>query len=345
MKHVRTAAIAGFDKTVTDLGGDFKHICALSSVPSDSFSPKDYDKYITLDKVALLMRNAATVTNCYHIGLLLGLNKKASALGIVGLIVRDTANVKSAMEALINNLHIHAQDSIAASFRFNKKEAILSIDPVFISGKTNHHLADLIVGCSIGLLKSLCGEAFKLNTIKLSERDRDSLTQYKRLLKTEVEINHLHNEIIFPRALLDIELEGIDPQYNALIKDYVAKSDEITNYSRRVKNIIRNMLSNSKCNIDYISSQFNFNKRTLNRKLAMEGTSFKYLLIEIKKEEAQKLLANSHISITDVAMELGYAESTSFTNAFKRWFGISPTKWQQQNGNNNNIVRQYSVLK
>jgi len=330
MKHVRTAAIAGFEKTVTSLGGDFAHICSLSEVLPNTFDQEHFDKYISLDKLAQLLSNAATVTNCYHIGLILGQNKKASALGIVGLLVRDTPNVKAALKALVNNLHIHAQDSLSPKFYYNDKEAILSIDPTLLPGRNNHHIADLVIGCTLGLLKSLCGDNFKGTEIRLGARDKHSLNQYIRLLNTKVKINQPHNEIVFPSTLLDIELEEIDPQYNALLRDYVAKESESTNYSIRVQNIIRNVLSNTQCNIDYVADQFSLNKRTLNRKLALESTTFKDLVIEVKKEESQKLLSNTHNSITQVALELGYSEASSFTNAFKGWFGITPKKWQQQ---------------
>jgi len=330
MKHVRTAAIAGFEKTVESLGGDFANICALSSVAPQTFNQAHYDKFISLEKLAELLSNAATETNCYHIGLILGQNKKASALGIVGLIVRDTPNVKSALHALVNNLYIHAQDSISSSFRFDKEEAFLVIDPTLVPSKNNHHVADLIMGCTLGLLKSLLGDDFKPSEVRLGARDKHSLNQYKRLLKTTVKINQSHNEVIFPSYLLDIELEEIDPQYNALLKDYVNKEADQTNYSSRVRNVIRNVLADAKCNIDYVSEQFSLNKRTLNRKLALENTTFKNLVNEVKKEESQKLLTNTHNSITQVALELGYAEASSFTNAFKSWFGISPKKWQQQ---------------
>lgn len=330
MQHVRTAAVAGFEKMVEQLGGDFENICALSNVAPQTFSQENYDKYISLEKLGQLLFNAAIATNCYHIGLVLGLNKKSSALGILGLIVRDTPDVKSALYALMNNLYIHAQDSVTSNFQYNDTEVTLAIEPTLAQGKHNHHIADLVLGCSLGLLKSLCGEDFKPIEVRLGTRNQHSLGQYKRLLNTSVKINQGRNEIIFARELLDIKLEEIDPQYHALIQSHVKHDTSDQNYSVRVSNVIRNVLSETKCNSDYVAEQFSLNKRTLNRKLALEGTTFKDLVVQIKKEEAQKLLSNTSNSITHVAFELGYAEASSFTSAYKAWFGITPKKWQQQ---------------
>lgn len=330
MKHVRTAAIAGFEKTVESLGGNFSDICKLSKISPKTFDHENYDKYISLDILSELLSHAATSTNCYHIGLILGQNKKASALGILGLIVRDTPDIKSALQTLINNLHIHAQDSIIPNFYFNETEAFLSIDPTLTPNKNNHHVADLIMGCTIGLMKSLINSNFKATEVRLGARESHSLNQYTRLLNTKVKINQPHNEIVFPRELLDLKLEEIDPQYNALLKDYVNKDKDKSHYSTRVESIIRNVLADAKCNIEYVAEQFSLNKRTLNRKLALENTTFKALVNKVKKEESQKLLLNTYNTITQVALELGYAEASSFTNAFKSWFGITPKKWQQQ---------------
>jgi len=331
MKVVRTAAVAGFKETVESLGGDFQSICDKSTIPTETFNKENYDKYISLDKLSELLTNAAIATNCYHIGLILGLGKDASSLGILGLMVNDAPDVCTALDTLAQNTHIHAQESINSSFTFDKKFAVLCLDPNQPAGKINHHVSDLILGCTYGLLKSLCGDGFKPSEVHLGARAYNSENKYSRLFAATTKINQPHNEIVFPASYLSIKLDGIDPQYNMLLKEYVAKDEENLSFSIRTKNILQNILAKPECNIEYVAEQFSLNKRTLNRRLALEGTSFKEILNKTKQDEALQLLSNTNNTITQIALELGYSEASSFTNAFKKWLGITPKKWQQKN--------------
>jgi AraC-like DNA-binding protein len=64
--------------------------------------------------------------------------------------------------------------------------------------------------------------------------------------------------------------------------------------------------------------------RTLNRRLKAEGTTFQQLLDEVRFEAACQLLDTARIPITEIAVSLGYAETSAFSRAFRRWSGATP---------------------
>jgi AraC-like DNA-binding protein len=63
--------------------------------------------------------------------------------------------------------------------------------------------------------------------------------------------------------------------------------------------------------------------RTLHRHLAAEGTNFRLLVEEVRGALAEEMLSH-RMSVAEVAERLGYAESASFSHAFKRWKGTAP---------------------
>ena len=80
----------------------------------------------------------------------------------------------------------------------------------------------------------------------------------------------------------------------------------------------------------------------MQRRLREEGTSFKALLLEVRKKLAYKYLIEQRLSATDTAFLLGYHSNSQFFGAFKSWFGMTPnssadyglhwelpTNWQQ----------------
>lgn len=69
--------------------------------------------------------------------------------------------------------------------------------------------------------------------------------------------------------------------------------------------------------------------RTLQRKLVTEGTTFREVLDTAKSQLAQSYLADPRVSVGEVAMLLGFSDSSSFNRAFRRWTGHTPGRWRR----------------
>jgi AraC-like DNA-binding protein len=65
--------------------------------------------------------------------------------------------------------------------------------------------------------------------------------------------------------------------------------------------------------------------RNLNRKLSNEGTSFKTLMMEIRRELAEQYISDSTLTLTEISFLLGFSEVSSFSRAYRRWEGQSPS--------------------
>ena len=69
--------------------------------------------------------------------------------------------------------------------------------------------------------------------------------------------------------------------------------------------------------------------RKLQRQLQRAGTTFNTLLNEIRQDLTQKYLREEDNSMTEIAFLLGFSESGAFSRVFKRWMGVSPTKYRK----------------
>jgi AraC-like DNA-binding protein len=70
-------------------------------------------------------------------------------------------------------------------------------------------------------------------------------------------------------------------------------------------------------------------RRSLSRRLAEEGTSFKTILDEVRAEFAQALLVDRSLTIADVAFFLQYSEPAAFHRSFRRWTGQTPGEFRR----------------
>jgi AraC-like DNA-binding protein len=78
-----------------------------------------------------------------------------------------------------------------------------------------------------------------------------------------------------------------------------------------------------------VASDVGLEVRTLQRKLKAEGTSFGSLLAETRRTEAVAQLSAGK-SVGVMSAELGFADQSAFSSAFKGWFGMSPMKYKKQ---------------
>jgi len=67
--------------------------------------------------------------------------------------------------------------------------------------------------------------------------------------------------------------------------------------------------------------------RSLQRSLQAEGTSFREVQQRFLKERAAALLADTELTVGEVARVLGYREPDSFRRAFRKWTGMSPSQF------------------
>lgn len=70
--------------------------------------------------------------------------------------------------------------------------------------------------------------------------------------------------------------------------------------------------------------------RTLQRRLDEESTSFSKVLERLRMQRAQAMLGQPDIKLIEIAFELGYENQPSFTRAFRRWAGVTPSEYRDQ---------------
>ena len=125
-------------------------------------------------------------------------------------------------------------------------------------------------------------------------------------------------------------------QANTAVRESAEKQwlDEVAQYNdlsfiESAQAVIKANLSDSRITIEILSEKFGMSVRTLQRRLDQEKTSFSKLVEDVKKQQAKALLKQSAENITDVAFQLGFSNSGSFSRAFKRWFNISPDQYRK----------------
>jgi len=70
--------------------------------------------------------------------------------------------------------------------------------------------------------------------------------------------------------------------------------------------------------------------RTLQRRLSEEGFTYKQLLESVRHTLAEQYIRDERLSLNEISYLLGFSEQSSFSRAFKRWTGKSPSQTRKE---------------
>jgi AraC-like DNA-binding protein len=109
----------------------------------------------------------------------------------------------------------------------------------------------------------------------------------------------------------------------------MARIPPLEGVSSKVMDALRSRVGSSELSIDKIAEDINLSKRTLQRRLQQQQANFAQLRDTMRFHYAIKYLIDEHMSVDSVSKALDFSDRTSFTNAFKRWTGLSPSVFRK----------------
>jgi AraC-like DNA-binding protein len=114
-----------------------------------------------------------------------------------------------------------------------------------------------------------------------------------------------------------------DQILEGMIKE-LTRSDIIS----QVKRAIIDNLPSGTPDQDDIAKQVFVSSRTLQRRLADENTNLRALVLEVRRELAEKYIADKTMPLAEISYMLGFSDTSSFSRAFKQWTGDSPASFR-----------------
>ena len=205
--------------------------------------------------------------------------------------------------------------------------------PNFIPLLTNEHF-EAILSCCIQTARHLLPGRFALERVQLTRKQPDdALESFQRFFKCPIEWESDRNVIHIHKEIMDTPLPTANPelaqQNEQLCKEYIARFDkqDIVNL---VSNKLVEMLPHGEPSMDAIASELMVSCRTLQRKLKEQGTCYKQLMDDIRKQMAIQYILQSHVPIGEISYRLGFAHISNFSRAFKRWTGMTPVDYRDK---------------
>jgi AraC-like DNA-binding protein len=192
---------------------------------------------------------------------------------------------------------------------------------------------DAFVAAAVRLCRTLVGRSFSPLAVELRRAPPADASPYKRYFRVPVTFGAPLDALTLERATLETRLLTANPEIaranDAVIADHLARL-ESSRVAPRVRRVIEEQLPQGEPDPEAIARRLAVSLRSLQRKLAEEGTSFATLLDETRSALARGYLDEDRYSVSEITYLLGFAGVSAFSHAFKRWTGSSPSAYRRR---------------
>jgi AraC-like DNA-binding protein len=196
-------------------------------------------------------------------------------------------------------------------------------------GRQKHDI--LALGYMLDLLRRFAGPRWTPPQVEVIGPPIMGRTAVQDVLSCELSRGDV-SAIIFPSELLDLPSlrPGLPGDAGIVeIEDSVPDPRDIV---KCVEHLMRLALLEGRPRIDWVARKMDLSGRSLQRHLSIHNTTFEALIDRVLTRHATTLLEQGEMQITQVAMQLGYADPSHFGRAFRRWTGQTPGEFRRSLG-------------
>jgi len=151
-------------------------------------------------------------------------------------------------------------------------------------------------------------------------------------LANPVEFNQPSSQLVLSRGLLDKRVTQTESSLRHFLRHPVlimlTQDYAVSSWTSRVRHNVRHKLHDMP-ELNAVASALEVHPQTLRRRLSAEGTTFKDIKNQVRRDAALHFLGKQGLSIEEIAYRAGFSESSAFIRAFKGWTGVTPYTYRK----------------
>jgi AraC-like DNA-binding protein len=321
----------GVETLVRSHGGSFERVIERHGI--DPLAARDFDYALRCTSAAAILDYCSRVFDDHLFGLRLGGCLHADVYGALTSFARVAPDMRRAVQVLLDYMPVIYCPGAEVEFVESGETAEFRWRPYadFNSDEQANYLGQAQV---VRFLRGLIGPGFRPTGVHvLSEPWRNNIEAMERFFGCKVHGRSAANIISFPAALLDTRNRAANPMLFALMGSYFDQVRKAAqgSFIDDVRGYARATLATGHCTIEHYAMKLNASARTVQRRLLEQGVRFSKIVEEERVEAAKRALLETDDSLSEIALNLGYSDHSSFGRAFKRWTRRTPQAYREAN--------------
>ncbi len=299
-------------------------------------SPPPFDptgrSFILVSHLVEMLERADQVIREPALGLSVGSLIEPAHLGLVGYLLLNCKNVAQAI----------ARDKEFARLYWDQNQGSFrpELRGIRVHWKTTPNLRNRLLqehnlASIVAFARNLCDAPndAPLEVHFTFPRPADT-APYEHFFKCPVHFDAPILSMLFSYSILRVPIREPDESLyhilEAQARERIAKAYPNHDFLSDLQKVIAEQLANSESTLITCAPKMNCSARTLQRRLEELDTNFQSVLDLTRQNLSKSYLSDPALRMAELSQLVGYADQAAFTRAFKRWTGMSPSRWRKQ---------------
>lgn len=206
---------------------------------------------------------------------------------------------------------------------------LVETEYVGVERHLDRHQVEFWMTCTLRKARELTGSHIVPIVVSWIHQRGQEAGEIAKYFETTPRFGADHDRLSFSRNTEDLRLTTSDPHLSAFLVGYAEevisqRPAPSTSLRTRVENAITPRLAHRTATQAAVAAVLGFSSRSLARKLAEQGLTYRQILDELRAQLGLQYIRNPNLTISQIAWMLGYADLSGFERAFKGWTGKSP---------------------
>jgi AraC-like DNA-binding protein len=326
---VRASLLAGFDAFLAERNISLPPLLAAVGLKASDLD--DPEGLLSLNAVASLLENAAKKSGDGCLGLRFAESIPPGASGLLGHLLMSAPTVRDAIEGIERYTGL-VMSPVSVSFEQKGARGILEWKYPSTFSAPRLQYSGFALGAFVMRLQKNVGEDLRPLAVEFEHRPFECPEVVRRIFGSRVRFDRPHNRMVFDVKTLNRHTPGAAPGLYELISQLgdrmLEEQRQAADIVEQTRRLITARFRSGGTDLDSIATAFGISPRALQGRLKRAGTTFEAEVNAARKLMAESYLRDTGLSMTEIAMLLGFSELSAFTRAVQRWFGLSPKAYR-----------------
>ena len=287
--------------------------------------------FIPLSKTVEIWRAAERLSGDPYFGLRMGERVRPNYLSIVAFTMMNCANFAEALAHARRYQRLISEGG-RVELRLGDPHAAIVYLPQAGDVAFSRHQIEAVLVVIVGFARWLIAEEVTPVEVRFAHPEPSETLEHQRLFRCPLVFGADEHAIVLEQRWLEVPLPESDP---SLLKIHTAQADQrlsemdASSLPAKVSAILDGA-GHFEWTRDHMARRLSMSRRTLQRKLAHEQTTFQALFDDYRHRAALTLLMELDVPCADVGTLIGFSEPSTFYRAFKRWEDVTPGEYRQK---------------
>ncbi len=254
-REVRVASAASIPSILRSLGASPEEL--LGELGYDVRLFDDPENRLSISARNKIVVHCANRTGCPHFGLLIGQQNGLHTFGLVGLLVKYSEDVGSALASFIRYTHIQVRSG-EVKLLLDGNMAMLTWQ---LHGKDLvglDHVGDATIASLHNVMRELCGPNWRPAEAWFAHRMPKDVGPYRRFFRVPLQFDAEHFALVFASGYLKHRLPASDPELRRLLQNQldILEAQYPTDFAEQVRRVLRTSLATGQYTSDKVSALF-----------------------------------------------------------------------------------------